>query len=206
MARYCVLSCVAIAVLAGLIASPILAGPRSDRTLTGWGGGEPNTILPQARAIGVDEFILFTSNPVTLSRWTTTAASYGIKIFGTVSLNYAQYYKQQFPGTPVPTQQMTAREDAAYAAITTDTRSGKGGYQYGGEPRLPIEVDQHHMLCPHAPGRDRHDEAPDRPGLGSAGHRRCGLRRRELQQLSRLLLPALPGGLHDLLVPARSKG
>ena len=137
----------------------LLGTPRQETTaggpfvqLTGWGGGKPEEVVPQAAEVGFHELILFNRDPEYLRRFVEVAQPYHIGINGCVHLGDVRDWKKRRPGVDPPLQDMNGEEVAAQERLRADQTKGKSGYQYGGEPVKGIEVLQEPLLCMDHPG------------------------------------------------------
>ena len=110
-----------------------------DAILTLWGMESPD-LFPQAKEMGVDEVYLFSSDPVRLAAYVEKGKKYGILVYGCAT---------PLVGKQLPTQEMNAKEDACRARILADKTKEKNGYQFGGEPYLPLEVLDLNINCFH---------------------------------------------------------
>lgn len=119
--------------------------------LTGWGGGKPEEIVPQAAEVGFTEIIASNQETNYLRRLVEVGAQHGIGIYSCVHLSDVRDWKKRRLGIAPPLQEMNNEENAALARIEADKSKGKTRYQYGGEPFQPLEVLTSPMLCFHAP-------------------------------------------------------
>lgn len=107
-----------------------------DAVLTGWGinPGE----LAAARKAGFKQIIDFTDDPARLAALVKEAGEQKIGLMGCVRL-----------GLATPYQEMSAEENAFLKRMLADKSRDKGGYQWGGEPQLPLEVLNEPLGCIH---------------------------------------------------------
>jgi len=119
--------------------------------LTGWGGGKPEEIVPQAAEVGFDEIIVWNHDPQYLGRLVALGRKHKIGIYSAIHLGDLKDWKKRRPGVNPPLQEMNAEENAALERIRADKTKGKSGYQYGGEPVHGIEVLEAPLLCFHHP-------------------------------------------------------
>ncbi|MCX6901217.1 MAG: hypothetical protein NT105_21280 [Verrucomicrobia bacterium] len=119
--------------------------------LTGWGGGKPEEIVPQAAEVGFNEIIVWNHDTNYLRRLVEVGGKHGIGVYSCVFLGDLKDWQKRRPGIAPPMQEMNKEEDAALERIEADKTKGKSRYQYGGEPVQPIEVLTSPMLCFHAP-------------------------------------------------------
>lgn len=110
-----------------------------DAILTLWGMGSPEERFPKAKEMGVKELHSFSSDPKYLTRLVKEAKKHDIPVYGCVT----PFFKG------LPKQQMNAEENAFRARIKADKTREKGGYQFGGEPHLPLEVLDININCFH---------------------------------------------------------
>lgn len=108
--------------------------------LTGWGGGNPETVVPQAAEVGFDEIVLWNNDPKYLKSFVDEAKKYNIGIFGAVTPNSRKMIKNW------------KKEYEILKRINDDKSPDKSQYQWGGEP-VPgtEEVLNENMLCFHQP-------------------------------------------------------
>jgi len=169
--------CLAVCLLLSA-ASTNGAAPATGRPfaqLTGWGGGKPEEIVPQAAAVGFDEIIVWNHDPQHLARLIALGRAHDIGIYGAIHLSDVADWKRRRPGVLPPLQQMSAVENAAWQRIRGDKSQGKSGYQYGGEPVHGIEVLETPLLCFHHPEVRLFFEEQLRDLLGLAGLRGIAL-------------------------------
>lgn len=119
--------------------------------LTGWGGGKPEEVVPQAAAVGFHEIIVWNHDPQYLNRLVAMGQQHGIGIYSSIHLGDLADWKRRRPKVGPPLQQMNDLERAALDRIRADQTKGKSGYQYGGEPVQEIEVLEASLLCFHHP-------------------------------------------------------
>ena len=134
-----------------LMAAPALGAEGRFVQLTGWGGGKPEEIVPQAAEVGFDEIIVWNHDPQYLGRLVALGQKHKIGIYASIHLGDLKDWKKRRPGVNPPLQEMNAEENAALARIRADKSKGKSGYQYGGEPVHGIEVLEAPLLCFHHP-------------------------------------------------------
>ncbi len=132
-----------------LLARPSLGVEGRFVQLTGWGGGKPEEIVPQAAAVGFDEIIVWNHDPQYLARLVELGRRHGIGIYSSIHLGDLKGWKQYRPQAAPPLQTMNAEETAAWERLRADKSKGKSGYQYGGEPVRGLEVLEAPLLCPH---------------------------------------------------------
>ncbi len=119
--------------------------------LTGWGGGKPEEIVPQAAEVGFNEIIVVNHDTNYLCRLVEVGRQHGIGTYSSVFLSDVKDWQKRRAGIAPPLQEMNQEENAALARIEADKTRGKSRYQYGGEPIQPVEVLTSPMLCFHAP-------------------------------------------------------
>ena len=137
--------------LAAALAQEPSATRRPGRVLTGWGGGKPDEVVPQAAAIGFSELIIHHDNAAVFARTIELGRQHGIDVYAWMYLGDLPAWKKAFPDAEPPLQVMSAAEHSALAALTADTSPGKSGYQFGGEPVRAGEVLMTPLLCLHDP-------------------------------------------------------
>ena len=120
--------------------------------LTGWGGGKPEEVVPQAAEVGFNEIIVWNQDEAYLTRLVEVAKPRDIGIYCCIHLADVKDWKKRRPDVPPPLQEMNDEENAALALIEADKSKGKSNYQYGGEPFQTLEVLTSPMLCFHVPG------------------------------------------------------
>lgn len=135
-----------------MLAPPTVPAESGFVQLTGWGGGEPEVIVPQAAEVGFNEIIVWNRDADYLRRLVEVGHRHGIAIYASLSLGDVSGWRKRRPGIEPPLQAMNAEEDAALERIAGDSSKGKSRYQYGGEPFQPIEVLTTPLLCPHSTG------------------------------------------------------
>lgn len=119
--------------------------------LTGWGGGKPEEIIPQAADVGFDEIIVWNHDPQYLERLVEVGKRYKIGAYSCIHLGDLKQWQKRCPAVSPPLQEMNAEERAAWERIRSDKTKGKSGYQYGGEPVHGLEVLEASLLCFHHP-------------------------------------------------------
>ncbi|MBM4081648.1 MAG: hypothetical protein FJ278_18235 [Planctomycetes bacterium] len=119
--------------------------------LTGWGGGKPEEIVPQAAEVGFNEIIVWSQDSAYLTRLVEVAKPHGIGIYSCIHLADLNGWKKRRPDAAPPLQEMNEQENAAFERIQADKTKGKSNYQYGGEPFQSLEVLTSSMLCFHVP-------------------------------------------------------
>jgi hypothetical protein len=119
--------------------------------LTGWGGGKPEEIVPQAAEVGFNEIIVWNHDPKYLADLVGVARKHDIGVYSSIFLSDIKDWQKRRPNVPPPLQEMNEQEEAALARIQADKSKGKSNYQYGGEPVQEIEVLESPLLCFHSP-------------------------------------------------------
>ena len=119
--------------------------------LTGWGGGKPEEIVPQAAEVGFNEIIVGNHDPQYLGQIISLGQKHRIGIYSTIQLGDLKDWKKRSPDVAPPCQEMNVEEIAALERIRADKTKGKSGYQYGGEPVHGLDVLQTSLLCFHNP-------------------------------------------------------
>ncbi|MFZ2641272.1 MAG: hypothetical protein WA117_09775 [Verrucomicrobiia bacterium] len=119
--------------------------------LTGWGGGKPDEIVPQAAEVGFNEIIVWNQSPDYLAQLVEVGKRHNIGIYSSIFLSDVKGWMKRRAGIAPPLQEMNAQENAALERIHADTSKGKSNYQYGGEPVQSVEVLTYPMLCFHVP-------------------------------------------------------
>lgn len=161
-------------VLLFLLALPAAAAPAGEvrpARLTGWGGGKPEEIVPQAAEVGFDEIFVWNHDHQYLKRLVAVAREHKIDVYSSIWLGDLADWKRRRPGVDPPLQEMDSAERAALERIKADKTKGKSGYQYGGEPVQEIEVLEAPLLCVHNPSVRSFFEEQIRDLLGVAGLR-----------------------------------
>ena len=149
----------ATAIAFGTVLSILLAfptsGPGQERPgfiqLMGWGGGNPAEIVPAAAGVGFTDLIVWSDKADYLQELIAEGRKHGIGIYSSLSLSHVDRWKKRYPAIAPPLQAMSPQEDRALRRLQQDTSRRKSGYQYGGEPRLDLEVLECEMLCFHHP-------------------------------------------------------
>lgn len=125
------------------------------RVLTGWGGGNPDTVVSQAAGVGFSEIVAAPSSAGNdqehLRKWVANGEQNGIGIYALISLGDMNAWKRSYPTNEPPLQVMSAAEQEALNAIKADKSLDRSGYQEGGEPLNPLEVLDSPLLCFHDP-------------------------------------------------------
>ncbi|MDY0165040.1 MAG: hypothetical protein RBS80_00765 [Thermoguttaceae bacterium] len=134
-----------------LIATIALGAEGQFVQLTGWGGGKPEEIVPQAAEVGFDEIIVWSHDPQYLGQLVAFGREHKIGIYSSIHLGDLKDWKKRRPGVDPPLQEMNAQENAALERIQADETKGKSGYQYGGEPVQEVEVLSAPLMCFHHP-------------------------------------------------------
>jgi len=119
--------------------------------LTGWGGGNPEDIVPKAADTGFNEIIVWNNKPEYLNKLVQIGKKYDIGVYSSLSLTQLDRWKKRFPQSSPPLQVMNEKENAALKRIQDDKSVGKSNYQFGGEPFQKIEVLETPLLCFHHP-------------------------------------------------------
>jgi len=119
--------------------------------LTGWGGGKPEEIVPQAAEVGFNEIIVWNHDMNYLRRLVEVGSKHNIGIYSCVFLGDVKDWQKRRPNITPPLQEMNGEENATLERIQADKSKGKSRYQYGGEPVQPIEVLTSPLLCFHVP-------------------------------------------------------
>ena len=130
---------------------PIAQAESGFVQLTGWGGGKPEEIVPQAAAVGFTEIIVWNHDTNYLSRLIELGQKHDIGIYSSIHLADVKDWQKRRKGIVPPLQEMNKEENAALERIEADKTKDKSRYQYGGEPVQPMEVLTSQMLCFHAP-------------------------------------------------------
>ena len=175
IAKWCVtlvvvlgLSCASLAGDEPAQSTP-LATTRPKLSLTGWGDGKPDEIIPVAAQVGVDRVVV-DCDPTIAARSIDLGKKHHVDIFAVVALNDVKRWKATRPGVAPPMQVMTEQQEAAVAPILADKTPGKSNYQFGGEPVRDSEVLLSPLLCFHdervlAFFQERVDQLLSIPGL-----------------------------------------
>jgi hypothetical protein len=119
--------------------------------LTGWGGGKPEEVVPQAAEAGFTELIVVNHDTNYLYRLVEAGRPHGIGAYACIHLSDIKDWQKRRPGIAPPLQEMNPEENAALARVEADQTRGKSCYQYGGEPHQPVEVLTSPLLCFHTP-------------------------------------------------------
>jgi len=134
-----------------LLAGRAPAGEGPFVQLTGWGGGKPEEVVPQAAEVGFDEIIVTRHDAGYLRQMIELGRRHQVGIYSCVHLSDLADWKRRRPDLPPPLQQISPEEEAARQRIEADKSPGKSNYQYGGEPFRKLEVLQSPLLCFHHP-------------------------------------------------------
>jgi len=134
-----------------LLASAAVGAEGRFLQATGWGGGKPEEIVPQAADVGFDEIIVWNHDPEYLGRLVAVGQKHRIGIYSSIHLGDLAGWAKRCPGVKPPLQELNAEERAALERIRADKTKGKSGYQYGGEPVKGLEVLETPLLCLHDP-------------------------------------------------------
>lgn len=134
-----------------LTAAPALGAEGRFVQLTGWGGGKPDEIVPQAAEVGFHEIIVWNHDPQYLGQLVAVGQKHKIGIYSSIHLSDLKDWDKRRPGVSPPLQEMNSVENAALERIRADKTKGKSGYQYGGEPVRGTEVLETPLLCFHHP-------------------------------------------------------
>jgi hypothetical protein len=161
--------------LALLVAPCALGAERRFVQLTGWGGGRPEEVVPQAAEVGFDELLVGGRDRAYLARYVEMGRKHGVGIYGVIHLSDLADWKKRRPGIAPPLQEMNAEETAALKRIQADKSKWKSGYQHGGEPVRGLEVLTSSLLCFHRPEVRTFFEEQIRDLLGTAGLRGIAL-------------------------------
>jgi hypothetical protein len=121
------------------------------RVLTGWGGGRAAEIVPKAAETGFAELVLHHEDAANFAACIALGKEHDIGIYAWLYLGDLPAWKQAFPGVEPPLQVMSPAEQEALKRQQADKTPGKSGYQFGGEPRLDLEVLETPLLCFHDP-------------------------------------------------------
>ena len=128
-----------------------LAENRKVVTLTGAGIDKknPEKFIAEAEAVGFDELITESLDPVFLKRAVEAGRIHHIKIFSCLSprAEFGAFWSKRYPERPVPWQVMTDEEDAARTFIAAGKNKYIIPYQFGGEPQMTNEVLDTKIIC-----------------------------------------------------------
>lgn len=120
-------------------------------TLTGWGISEKNLdkFIADAKAVGFDVLITWSTDPVFLKKAVEAGNRNNIKIFSCITPmdELEKLWNKNYPGRPVPWQIMTEDEEAARKFIMTGRNQYVLPYQFGGEPKMTNEVLIEKIIC-----------------------------------------------------------
>ncbi len=119
--------------------------------LIGWGGGNPDDVVPAAAETGFSDIIISRHDATRVRRFVEIGERHGIGIYASISLADIDGWRKRRPGIAPPLQEMGSAENEALERIAADGSRGKSGYQYGGEPARAVEVLTPPLLCPHDP-------------------------------------------------------
>ena len=117
--------------------------------VTGWGGGNPAQVVPAAADIGFTEIVTHHDDSSIFRNFISTGKKYGIDIMAWMYLGDIQAFKNAFPESVPPLQEMSGDEQQKLKSMQADKNLGKSGYQFGGEPVLDLEVLTTPLLCFH---------------------------------------------------------
>lgn len=119
--------------------------------LTGWGIDKknPEKFIEEAAAVGFDELITESKDPVFLKRAVEAGRIHHIKIFSCLSpmAGFGTWWSKNYPESPVPWQVMTDEQEAARTFIAAGKNKYLIPYQFGGEPRMTNEVLDTKIIC-----------------------------------------------------------
>jgi len=135
--------------LAALVAG--CAEERNNLKLVGWGIDEKNleSFMVQAEAVGFDELITWSNDPVFLAKAVAGAGPHGIKVVSCLAPmdQLGRLWAARYPERPVPWQVVTVEEEAALQFIMAGRNRFLIPYQFGGEPMLTHEVLFTKIIC-----------------------------------------------------------
>lgn len=133
---------------------PVALQRNGQRVLTGWGGGDPEVVVPQAAAVGFSEVVAPSSASCdldSLRKWVTNGEKHGVDIYAWIFLGDLDAWKRAYPTNEPPLQVMRAAEQKALNLSKADKSLDRSGNQAGGEPVNPGEVLDSPLLCFHDP-------------------------------------------------------
>jgi hypothetical protein len=122
-------------------------------TLAGWGIDEknPEKFIAEAEAVGFDELITTSKDPVFLKNAVESGRIHHIKIFSCISPSETgglkKLWSKRYPDRPVPWQVMTGDQEAARTFIMAGENKYIIPYQFGGEPKMTNEVLGKKIIC-----------------------------------------------------------
>ncbi len=119
--------------------------------LVGWGIDEkdPNKFIVDARNVGFDELITWSTDSAFLKKAVGIGKNNNIKISSCITPmeGLASLWAKHYPVCPVPWQIMTEDEEAACKFIMAGRNQYIIPYQFGGEPKMKNEVLCHRIIC-----------------------------------------------------------
>jgi hypothetical protein len=119
--------------------------------LTGWGIDKknPEKFIEEAKAVGFDELITESLDPVFLKRAVEAGRIHHIKIFSCLSprAEFGAFWSKRYPERSVPWQIMTDEQEAARTFIAAGKNKYIIPYQFGGEPQMTNEVLDTKIIC-----------------------------------------------------------
>ena len=149
--------CLIAFVLAGTCLAEPAAGESEKRVrnerfvLTGWGGGKPEEVVPQAAGIGCAQIVVHHDNAKSFTEFIRLGREHNIDVYAWMFLGDRAAWKKAYPDVDPPMQVMNADEMAAFDRLKADKTPDKSGYQWGGEPHGKREVLLTPLMCFHDP-------------------------------------------------------
>jgi len=133
------------------ISSGFAADNRKTVTLTGWGidGDNPDKFIADAKSVGFDVLISWSTDPVFLKKAVESGKRNNVRIFSCLVPmdGLGSLWNKYYPGRPVPWQIMTEDEEAARKFIMAGKNQYIIPYQFGGEPKMTNEVLVWKIIC-----------------------------------------------------------
>ena len=110
---------------------------------------DPEKFIAEAEAVGFDELITESHDPLFLKRAVDAGRIHHIKIFSCLSprAELGTCWSKRYPERPVPWQVMTADQEAARTFIVAGKNKYIIPYQFGGEPQMTNEVLDTKIIC-----------------------------------------------------------
>ena len=141
-----------------LLALVTAAGADNDRftRLMGWGGGEPDKVVPAMAEVGFTDILVWQKDPAYLRKLVAAGQAHHVGVWVCVWLGDVKDWQRRYPGTPPPLQVMNDAENQAVERLRAEVKTHQTEYQYGGEPLAGhTEALLDDLLCPHQASVER---------------------------------------------------